>query len=183
MKSKSHCDGFDFETAFRAEAAALKRVDKADFFFGHVQRFRDLMERTERRVISDPDGQPAAFLIELRVRRMGFHRGVLNNGNEIPFFDDKVRLLETSLNIAGAQFEMLGDVRQMRADDEIHFAILGEIFVNRHAAGFARFFRLGINGQIFVLDFNQLHGGLGDVFVLRRHSGHGLADVANLALG
>ena len=31
---------------------------------------------------------------------------------------------------------------------------LAKSFVNRHAAGFARFFRLGINGQIFVLDFN-----------------------------
>src|SRR5262245_55500321 len=183
VKSKSHRDGFDFEAALRPEAPALKRVDKTNFLFGHVQRFGNLMERAERRVIGDPNRQPSAFLVELGVRRMGFHRGVLNDRNEISFTYDKIRLLESNLNISGAQFEMFSDVRQVGAYDEIHFAILSEIFMKRHAAGFAGFLRLGINGQIFVLDFNQFHGGLSDVLVLRCYSGHRLTNVANLTLG
>ena len=90
VKREGYGDGFHLETAFRTKAAALKGVDEANFFFGHVQRFGDFMKCAERRVVGDPDGQPAALLVELRVRRMGFHGGMLDHRHEISFLQDKI---------------------------------------------------------------------------------------------
>ncbi len=96
MKSQRDRDRFDFEAAFGAEAAALSRVDEANLFLGHVQRFGDLVQRAKRRVVGDPDRQAAALLIPLGMGRVRLHRRVLNHRHEISFFEDEIGFLETS---------------------------------------------------------------------------------------
>ena len=183
VKSKSHCDGFDFQTAFGAEAAALGRIDEADFFLGHVQGFGDLVQGAKRRVVGDPDGQTAALFIPLGVGRVRLHGRVLDHRHEIFFFEDEVGFFKAFGDVAGAQLEVLGDVGVWPRDDEIDFAVFGEVFVDRDRARLTGLLRIGIDRQIFVFDFDQLDRGLRDVFVFRRDRGHRLADIAHFALG
>ena len=77
---------------------------------------------------------------------------------------------------------MLGDIRQVRADDEFNFPVFVEIFMDSDATGLTGLFGIGINRQIFILDFDQLHGGLSRVFVLGGDRGNRFADVTNFFL-
>ena len=88
VKGEGHCYRFDFESALRAETAALQRIDKANFFFGHAERFGDLVQRAERCVVGHPDGQPTRLFIELSVGRVRLHGGMLNDRHEVALFDD-----------------------------------------------------------------------------------------------
>ena len=78
--------GFHLESAFRSEAASLSRVDKANLFFGKLQGLGDLVQSAEGGVVGDPDGNPAAFRIHLRVGRVGLHGRVLDDGDGVTFF-------------------------------------------------------------------------------------------------
>jgi hypothetical protein len=92
-------------------------------------------------------------------------------------------LFEPLRDVAGPQFKVLGDVRVSARHDEVGFAILGKVFVDRHRARLTRLLRVGINGQVFVFDLDQSDRGLRRVLIFRRYGCDRLADVAYLALG
>ncbi len=172
----------DFETALGAETAALQRIDEANFFFRKIERFRHLVQRAEGRVVGDPDRDPAAFGIDLRVRGVRLYRRVLYDRHGVALFENDIRFVEALLDVSGPEFEVLADVRLSAGHDEFHLAIAREILVNRDRAGLAGFFSRSINGQVFVLDFDQPGGGLRRVLVHRGHSRDRLADVADFVL-
>ena len=85
-------------------------------------------------------------------------------------------------DIAGAKFKMLGDIGRGAANHKVGLAIAVVFFVDLHATRFTGRFGIGVNRQIFILDFDELHRRLGDVFVLGGHCRHRLSDIAHFAL-
>ncbi len=102
VKCQSDGNRLDFQATFGAEPAALSRIYEADFVLGHVQRFGDLVQRSKRSVVGDPDRQAAALFIPLGMSRVGLHGRMLDHRHEIPFFEDEIGFFEASCNIAGA---------------------------------------------------------------------------------
>ncbi len=77
---------------------------------------------------------------------------------------------------------MLGDIGVRPRYDEVYFAVFGKILVDRNRVRLAGLLRVGVDGQIFVFDFNELYRSLRRVFVFRGHRRYRFSDVAHLPL-
>src|SRR5215467_14964776 len=108
---------------------------------------------------------------------------MLNHWHEISLFNDEIRFFEALRNIPGAELEVFGDVGVRPLNDKIDFAVFRKVFVDSDGVRLASLLGVGIDGEVLVLNFDELERCLRSVFVLRRHGRYGLTDIAHFALG
>ena len=181
---------FHVDDRLGPEAAANLQWNGLNVGNGNAHETGGVVADREMALAAGPDGQLAIGLpvggagVGLDVALMHWRRGGL-------FLDDNVGVLEALVDVAQAEFEVIGDVGgrggvvvvPVAAGPERRVGNAGQLLVEDGGAGLHAFLGVEHWRQRFVVDLDQRQGLFSDMGVGGGHTGDGVPLVEHLAAG
>ena len=122
------------------------------------------------------------MLVQIRQRHVRFHRHMLRRRRAERVFEYSVSLGKSLVHVAGAQFELITDVRLLAG---FNVREIGEslrrpvLLMDERRSRLCRFEHVVHCGQYLIIDLDELKCVFRRAPIDRRHGNHGIADKAD----